>query len=201
MTQPEATLLAACIAAVTAIASLVASSLSAARTRRITTELQRVTADRTREAELVVNALNHLVGGSQERAAGLAALSFLKSETPSERWAAYENSVRDLLVKQLIFVLTAGRNRWEAHEVENVREIANWFINGGRLDFGDVEPRVRSAVDTYVTDWNRRSEKSATPKEGERKDDGGGRPNTAAVTMLIADLNRWLLRVPSPAEA
>jgi hypothetical protein len=40
-----------------------------------------VLADKSREAELVVSALNHLVGGSQERAAGLAALRLLESIT------------------------------------------------------------------------------------------------------------------------
>lgn len=210
MTQPEAVILAARIAAGAAILSTLASLVSAVMASRITTrvselnrDLQKVIADKTREAELVVNALNHLVGGSQERTAGLAALNMLRVETPLARWTGYENFVRTLLATQLIYVLTAGANRWQAHEVENVRQMTEWFMENGKPNFGDFQSRVRSATDTYIADWgSRRRDKSAAHKEEWEKEVREGRPNAAAVTGLITDLKSWLnLRSPDAKTA
>src|SRR3954470_23028210 len=153
MVAPE--ILAASIAAVPATGAAVVAAVSAVRANRaardiagadqklrsslakvnndlqmtladLNSQLQSVLADKSREAELVVSALNHLVGGSQERAAGLAALRLLESITPIERWAGYKGFIRNLLSTQLIFVLTEGRNRWEAHEIENAHAISAW---------------------------------------------------------------------------
>lgn len=152
----------------------------------LNSDLQAVLADKSREAELVVSSLDHLVGGSQERTAGLAALRLLKSLTPVERWTRYEVFVRDLLSTQLIFVLTEGRNRWEAHEAENARMISAWLLADRQFLSEDAQVRIRQAVERYAGQWGSRRR-----ADGEKQEDGG-RANAGAVRGLIASLAPWL---------
>jgi len=90
----------------------------------------------SRETELVVTALGHLVGGTQERAAGIAALRALKALADT-RWPDYGSVVGQVLYTQLVFVLTRGRNRWEGHEVVNLETMSKWLASDGTLALDD----------------------------------------------------------------
>ncbi len=193
VTASGGSLSAAQIAAAAAIVSAVVSLVSALMVARNTARVNRLIADRTREAELVVNALSHLVGGSQERTAGLAALTLLRAETPSERWAGYESSIERLLSTQMIYVLTAGRNRWQAHEVENMRQIAKWFGTKKGVYFGESHWSVKLAAKRYIADWVQRppGKKLNSDFQWAKKIEEG-QPNPEAVDRLIKDLKVWL---------
>lgn len=76
-------------------------------------------------------------------------MTVLKSAAEATRWSNYDQAVRCLLLTQLEFVLTQGTNRWEAHEIRNVRVMATWFMSGERLDFGVNQARFLNAVKLY----------------------------------------------------
>ena len=105
------------------------------------------------QRELLVSALEHMVGGSQSRAVGIAALRMLMdtnskdsdkggAERPhdsvrfvSKRWLKeYGRGVAHLLYTQMVYLLVHGGNRGQSHEVANV-------IAMGELLFS--EPLVR----------------------------------------------------------
>lgn len=176
-------------ASISAVAALLAAGLSAfvlLRVNRLQRGVSLVVADKTREAQLVIGALDHLIGGSQERTAGLAALRVLSETTDDLRWATYKPAITDLLSVQAQYVLTGGRNRWEAHEIANVRTIASWFLqgNGWTGDAAEVS-RVRTAAERYISDWE------AERREDGHKYDDGGRANAPAVKKLIRDMREW----------
>jgi hypothetical protein len=84
----------------------------------------------------------------------LAALRALKSTTEKKRWDKnYEQAVRGLLITQLQYVLTGGSNRWEAHEIKNVRVMAVWFLKSAGLDCGIDNRPIRDAAWRYRDDW------------------------------------------------
>jgi len=103
-------------------------------------ETQLAVAATSRDTELVVTALGHLVGGSQARAAGLATLRTLKSMAGA-RWPEYRQPVGEILRTQLVFVLTRGRNRWEAHEVANLKIMSAWLGSDSTLGL-DADMRL-----------------------------------------------------------
>ncbi|SRR6266568_7550911 len=88
---------------------------------------------RQRTVDLIVAALEHMTGGSQERGAGLAALRALRGRQSRahvfERlaWNPYGPVVGQQLYRQLLYVLNYGRNKYEAHEIENVIEMLDWL--------------------------------------------------------------------------
>ena len=109
----------------------------------------------SRDTELIVTALGHLGGGSQERAAGLATLHALESLT-GIRWPDYSKVVGQLLYTQLLFVLTRGRNRWEAHEVANLTNMSTWLECDATLAPDDkMKLGLQQAMSTYIDDWGR----------------------------------------------
>jgi hypothetical protein len=135
----------------------VIAGIVAWRVSNLSGQVQAASTARTIEAQLVVAALERLVGGSQRRAAGLAALGVLKSTTE----------------KELQYVLTAGSNRWEAHEIKNVRVMVSWFLKGPRLDCGSDQPQINKAAERYKDDW----EKKQPRTDGADYGDDGGRAN------------------------
>ena len=138
---------------------------------------------RQRTVDLIVAALEHMTGGSQERGAGLAALQALRGRQSGahifERlaWKPYGPVVEQQLYRQLIYVLNYGRNKYEAHEIENVIEMLNWLTEDESLvkslkpeqrkrlsdslaRYGSVRPKRNSveaaflsAVRTKLADW------------------------------------------------
>jgi hypothetical protein len=111
---------------------------------------------RQRETELIVSALTHLVGGSQERSAGLATLRTLRARTGRRAWGEYSSSVERLLHTQLLYVLVHGRNRWQAHEAANVEVMAEWLLSDQTFSLTERDrERLWSAMQRYGDDWRR----------------------------------------------
>jgi hypothetical protein len=90
-----------------------------------------------------------------------------------KQWDSYEKAVQGLLITQLQYVLTAGSNRWEAHEIKNVRVMVSWFLKGPRLDCGSDQPQINKAAERYKDDW----EKKQPRTDGADYGDDGGRAN------------------------
>jgi hypothetical protein len=113
---------------------------------------------RQRDTDLMVNALTHFVGGSQERSAGIAALRVLRGPTgrDSRNWRRYGSAVGTLFSSQAIYVLSAGGNRWQAHEVANVIGMVEWLLKDRNLaiDVASNEPLTRAMM-KYCDDCTR----------------------------------------------
>jgi hypothetical protein len=120
----------------------------------LATKTQLAISAKSGDTDLFVAAFDHLRKSSQERAVGLAALRLLE-QTTGLRWTDYRSSVGQLLHTQLVFVLTRGRNRWEAHEVENMINMASWLAtDGDHLGLGpDRRRRLEQAMHSYVDGW------------------------------------------------
>jgi hypothetical protein len=190
MDQPQ--VVAALITGGAAILAAVFSGLAAWRVGNLSGKVQQSIADRSTETNLIVTALNHLVGGSQERTAGVAALRVLKDTALSDRWHDYDDAVRNLLTTQLQFILARGRNRWEAHEIANAQEIARWFLDtNGQIRSGHAQTGVTIAAQRYISDWGNKER-----RDGDKYDDGG-RADCRAVEQLIEDLRCWLPLIES----
>jgi hypothetical protein len=108
---------------------------------------------RQRATDLVVAALSHMGGGSQERSAGVAALLAMRG--PLDRplghfdrsgWAIYGPAVGQQLFRQLIYVLRCGKQNTAAHEVENLIVMIDWLLNDDTLRFDDAGQRNRLGV-------------------------------------------------------
>lgn len=113
---------------------------------------------RQRAVNLVVAALSHMEGGSQERSAGIAALRAMRG--PLERrprrfnsngWVLYGPSVGQQLYRQLIYVLVHGDRKYFAHEAENIIAMMEWLLTDESLQFDDRGERNRlaRAVEAY----------------------------------------------------
>jgi hypothetical protein len=127
---------------------------------------------RQHAASLIIAALGHMGGGSQERSAGLAALTALQGRSTGRLrfltrrvWSTYAPSVGQQLFRQSTYVLTHGRRRFYAHEVENLIAMIDWLTTDRELAFDSAEQRKRlmHAVDTYLAE-------SAASNEAEVKD-------------------------------
>lgn len=151
--QPE--VLAAWVAAAAAAMSALVNAYITVRVNRHTSEM-----------ELVVSALNHFVGGSQERNAGIAALrvlsgaaatpdrkrrSYLTGNASFRSWHKYGHAVGRLFCGQLVYILTHGKNRFQAHEIANVLAMAEWLFEDKTLGFDPSRdhPDLVAAMNTY----------------------------------------------------
>jgi hypothetical protein len=76
----------------------------------------------------MVSALTHFVGGSQQRSAGIAALSALRGRN-ARGWRSYSPAISKLFYLQLLYVLQDGQNKYEAHEVANIVQIGGWLFD------------------------------------------------------------------------
>jgi hypothetical protein len=80
-----------------------------------------------------------MTGGSQERGAGLAALTALRrrrlffGSRGTGRWEHYEQAIGQHLYRQLMYVMNYGSNRGQAHEIENVRIMLEMMLGADRL--------------------------------------------------------------------
>lgn len=109
-------------------------------------------AQERQQGELFTSALDHLVGKSQPRSVGIAALSvFLGVEptTGTARWPRskrsrldrYGSAVARLLSSQLTYLLVHGENRGQAHEIGNIVAIGRLLFAPRLLDFVDGQQR------------------------------------------------------------
>ena len=126
---------------------------------------------RQRETELLVNALTHFVGGSQQRSAGIAALRVLsgppkrqarrlpacvsrvlrrvhsnRSTRAGVGWRRYGPAVGELFTNQVVYVLSEGKNRWKAHEIANVIAMVDWLLADRELDLDAAKRRSLAAA-------------------------------------------------------
>ncbi|MDQ0030145.1 hypothetical protein J2S89_001970 [Arthrobacter bambusae] len=128
---------------------------------------------RQRENELVVSALTHLVGGSQERTAGIAALTVLSSRLPRRRWAKYTPAVGQLLYSQLVYLLLHAGNRGQAHEIANIIAMADWLLSEGTFGFDEARKRehLLGAMESYTKNWPPLIKNKDDPEKPTKPDD------------------------------
>jgi hypothetical protein len=182
-------IVAAWIAASVAIASTVAGSL-----------LVVWGGHRQRAIDLVVAALSHMGGGSQERSAGLAALMALRGplgRSPGifekRVWAIYGAAVGQQIYRQLIYLLNYGENRYKAHEVETMILMVHWLLNDTFLEFNDSGQRYRLAciLQTYgqaaaVIIQKESAHIGESPVAGRHK---------SSIEQALYDIPNWRLRL------
>jgi hypothetical protein len=143
--------------------------------------------NRQRTVALVVAALEHMTGGSQERGAGLAALAALRG---TRSWGArfgqrrrldYEVAIGQHLYRQLIYVVNYGSKRGHAHEIENVRVMLELLLGEDQLiracDRGQVK-QLQDSLNRFAS-------------SAETKPDGDGAAARAALSVVRSNLDRW----------
>ena len=146
-----------------------------------------LSAQRQRELALVVSALDHLVGKTQNRSTGIAALKILAGPPRRDgsgarrHWRRYAPATGQLLYSQLVYILLHGTRRTKAHEVANAIAIGNWLLDEPAFEFTDDE-RIQHL------DWAmRRYTERAKHSTNYRADSDSG-----SVDMLIDRINtRW----------
>ncbi|GAA1998326.1 hypothetical protein [Microbacterium pumilum] len=141
---------------VVAAYALVGALIGAAVTAAITVW----SGHRQRENEMVIAALSHMVGGSQERTAGIAALDVLLGEKGIKpgrfpqlfrRRARYVMAITWEYQAQLIYVLSHGPNRFAAHEITNVIAMGNrLFAEGQPWPHAWMRERLIVAMRSYA---------------------------------------------------
>jgi hypothetical protein len=151
------------------------------------------TSRKERAGMLIIAAMEHMVGGSQQRSAGLATLAVLRGRSAvpwrflSRRaWREYAPSVGQHLFRQSIYVLHHGSRRYYAHEIENVIAMVDWLIDDDELS-PEQRARLLSALDEYLT-----------PGATAAKDTTRVGPSVAAIAKRADD--EWRTRLAPPAE-
>ncbi|MFD7626265.1 hypothetical protein ACFV7Q_09485 [Streptomyces sp. NPDC059851] len=167
---------------------------------------------RQRADQLVTAALSHMGGGTQERSAGVAALRAFRGpigrgwfgRTRRPRlfwrldWKRYAPAVREQLFRQLVYVLTHGRQRFHAHEVENAMAMIEWLLDDELLEFCESGKRVRlaEAIDAYVKASNKYTRGSALRLWRKKR----AVPGNPSLARFRAESREWTdkLRKPAP---
>lgn len=146
---------------------------------------------RQRTVDLIVAALEHMTGGSQERGAGLAALRALRGRQSKahifERlaWKPYGPVVGQQLYRQLIYVLNYGRNKYEAHEIENVIVMLDWLTKDELL-LGSCDPAQRRRLSASLTNYDASAQATQTDSAA-----------TASLSEMQNRLENWQGRLSS----
>jgi len=158
---------------------------------------------RQRLGELVVIALEHFGGGSQNRSVGIAALRALRGD--KRLWAQYRITAACLFVSQLRYLLAHGGNRWESHEIRNIEDMMSLLIEDDALRDASRDPGLREAMQRYERDWKNYA-RDAMKSDGSRERSKGGRPDEAAVAHLLTLIQEWLRRpdlggAPKPSSS
>lgn len=105
-------------------------------------------------AEQLAIAYDRFAGGSQRRSAGIASLEGLRRSS-TRLWKRHETAVDDFVIAQALYLLEEGGNRFEAHELANLRCLLNW------IDPARVGPRpleawqldaLRAAIERFEKD-------------------------------------------------
>jgi hypothetical protein len=146
--------------------------------------------NRQRTVALVVAALEHMTGGSQERGAGLAALAALRGE---RSWGArfgrrkgldYEAAIGQHLYRQLIYVMNYGSNKGQAHEIENIRVMLDLLLGEDQLiqacDRGQVE-QLQNSLKRFANSAQIRPDEN----------DAGAAAARAALSAVRSNLDPW----------
>jgi hypothetical protein len=109
---------------------------------------------RQHTVDLIVAALSHMGGGTQERSAGLAALMAMRGpidcrprRVDRDGWARYGPAIGQQLYRQLIYLLNEGRGNEAPHEIENIIVMTDWLLRDkALLNFADSGQMHRLAV-------------------------------------------------------
>jgi hypothetical protein len=141
---------------------------------------------RQHAVDLVVAALSHMGGGTQERSAGVAALMAMRGPIDREPsrvdrggWTIYGPAIGQQLYRQLIYVLNLGRGNDAAHEIENIIAMTDWLLGDkARLGFTDPGQMHRLAVSIKAYKGNR----EAPARE----------PQDTSLGQLLSRVNDWL---------
>lgn len=141
---------------------------------------------RQRAVDLVVAALSHMGGGTQERSAGVAALMAMRG--PLDRkprfvdrggWKIYGPAIGQQLYRQLVYVLNHGKGKYRSHEVENIIAMIDWLLHDkDLLAFKDRGQMHRLAVSIRVYKGD-----SPTPATGLQD---------ASLNELLSHVDIWL---------
>jgi hypothetical protein len=122
-------------------------------------------------AQLVISALSHLVGGTQNRSVGIAALRMVMYENEPKRLGRrkkataaqqrklsekriteYGTSISPLLYSQLAYLLVHGSRRGYSHEVSNIVAMGNLLLLTKLVVLLDKPQKahLRVAVEKYL---------------------------------------------------
>ena len=161
---------------------------------------------RQRAADLVVAALSHMGGGSQDRSAGIAALKALRGPLYGRSglfdrlrgWNAYGPAIGQQLFRQLIYLLNYGKGRYWAHEVENIIAMTDWLLRDSeQLGFTDEgqRTRLRDAIRRYVAGAEPSAMASMRGEEAPPPELGG--PTSPSLDELRRCADQWMERLPA----
>jgi hypothetical protein len=146
--------------------------------------------NRQRTVALIVAALEHMTGGSQERGAGLAALAALRGTRSRDigfgrrRWLDHQAAIGQHLYRQLIYVMNYGSNRGQAHEIENIRVMLDLLLSEDHL----IEVCDRGQVERLQDSLNRFAGTAQTKPGG---NEAGAIAAHAALSAVRSSLDRW----------
>jgi hypothetical protein len=114
---------------------------------------------RQRTVDLIVAALEHMTGGSQERGAGRQSRAHIFERLA---WKPYGPVVGQQLYRQLLYVLNYGSKNNEAHEIENIIEMLDWLTNDELL-LGSCDPEQKKRLSASLG----RYDESVHPKQND----------------------------------
>jgi hypothetical protein len=141
---------------------------------------------REQVAQIIIAALEHMGGKTQERSAGLAALDVMTHRAKRRAialrrvWKVYSPAVGRQLFRQLTYVLNYGENRCKDHEIENLIVMFGWLLDDNRFQFDALEERsrLRDSLEKYV-------------KQLESLN-----PTTPASTAFVDASQNWIAHLP-----
>jgi hypothetical protein len=89
---------------------------------------------------------------SQRRSAGVASLAALRASSP-RLWRYHDTAVRDFLFAQCVYLLCHGSNRFQAHEIANLRQMLSWIVptGAGRSELAEWQQQhLHDAARSYL---------------------------------------------------
>ena len=156
--MPDSSVIVALSVAGLAVVGSVGTTLLTLRGQSSTVQQQlAANADLTRRQQflaMTTTAISYFTGRSQPRSVGIAALRIVRSY--NQEWPLYQEAIRDLLQKQLIYLLAHGDNRWEAHEVANMEDMGDWIILSG--DFSPLSETRQEDLALAMEEYERASQ-------------------------------------------
>ncbi len=138
------------------------------------------TAQQRRDAEMTLTALQHFEGHSQPRSVGIAALTVLRGNR--KVWMRSRDMVAQLFYRQLLYLYSHGKNRWQAHEISNMEAMTEWLLSDMDIlpaPTQSMRKALRQAMSRYKEDW-------VSLPEGARE-----KARDNPVEPLLACMDRW----------
>lgn len=168
---------------ISAVVALLVALLTTGVTIWATRKQLKETADaarRERASSSLVTALGYFTGGSQNRSVEISAIRGLEGK--KDLGEQFRNTVVPLFRGQLLYLLAHGSNRWESHEVGNIREMMTIYLElaPGCASSKDMR-EVGNALQRYRDEWEQRN----VPKVP------GGNANEDMVERLLEDVDGW----------